>query len=744
MDPGAVLEEFRAAMAAAGIATSDELIPDGKLHRFYVDGDTRGKENGWYVLHADEYPTAVYGTWKNDEKLYWHANPKKRLSLVDIKDLEKRIADRRKEFEAGQAHRQMEAAARAKKIWDAAPPAPADHGYLVGKQIPPAALRLHADCLVVPMRLANDPAFWSLQFIDEHGNKNFLSDGRTQGCYWTIASGPPDEEGQILICEGYATGATLHAATGLPVVVAFNAGNLLPAAQQVRTKFPAAQFVFCADNDQWTDKNPGIRFARLAAIATGGLVCWPAFPADHPERPTDFNDLARLGFLEDVRNRVNQAVPPQGEESGGHEAVAAPVLAALPPGRSDLPVIRPDESPQVLPAYIEFPHLGAKGKPLATIENVDALLQACNITARYDVIRKDLEITIPYSKYLIDTARNDKMTYIVSRAAVHGVSGQRVAEYVSHIAGQNPYNPAAEWILSKPWDERSRLQEFYNTITAVNEEETSVGDLKETLIKRWMISAVGAVFEPEGISAHGVLVLQGEQYLGKTQWFKSLVPKEFKLIADGKLLDPKDKDSVFQAVTKWIVELGELDATFKKTDVAQLKSFLTKDQDILRRPYARTESEFARRTVFFGSVNPEDYLSDPTGNRRFWTIACSAINHTHRLDMQQIWAEFHSLYAAGEGWYLTHGEMMHLNTHNRAFEAVNAVEELITQKLAWDDPQTLWKPRTATEIALAIGLREPNEKHLKQVARAIREKTGQTRSRDNGRYVYKVPAMRGT
>ena len=114
---------------------------------------------------------------------------------------------------------------------------------------------------------------------------------------------------------------------------------------------------------------------------------------------------------------------------------------------------------------------------------------------------------------------------------------------------------------------------------------------------RWMVSCVAAVFNPDGISAHGVLVLQGDQYLGKTKWMKSLAPKELGVIKDGITLNPSDKDSVMQCVRNWIVELGELDATFRKSDIASLKSFITSDRDVLRRPYARLESEFARRPV---------------------------------------------------------------------------------------------------------------------------------------------------
>src|SRR5690606_1586799 len=139
------------------------------------------------------------------------------------------------------------------------------------------------------------------------------------------------------------------------------------------------------------------------------------------------------------------------------------------------------------------------------------------------------------------------------------------------------------------WDGHSRLEQFYDTITAANQDQPGVEHLKQTLMRRWMIACVAAAYMPDGISSPGVLTLQGDQYLGKTKWFKSLVPESLDLVVDGKILRPDDKDSVKQCVSYWLVELGELDSTFRKSDVAQLKAFLTKRSDTLRMAYARRE-----------------------------------------------------------------------------------------------------------------------------------------------------------
>jgi len=352
-----------------------------------------------------------------------------------------------------------------------------------------------------------------------------------------------------------------------------------------------------------------------------------------------------------------------------------------PSKRASQPVASP-ESPNPVSTHgsgdlstPNFPDM-AKSGPLSTVANIKALTEAYGITIAYDVIKKDVQISIPSTSFLKDTAKEGRLTHIVSLAKQHRIPRGDIEEFVSYLAGQNPVNPVARWITGTEWDGIPRLEQFYETIRTNPSDEA----LKRTLMKKWMLSAIAAAFSPNGSAGSGILVLQGEQYLGKTKWFKELVPAELEVTKDGMMLDPKDKDSVYQCVTNWLVELGEVDATFRKADIAQLKAFLTKDTDILRLAYGRKTSEFARRTVFFASVNQMDYLSDPTGNRRFWTIECTSINHTHGLPMQQVWAEFYLLWKKGESHFLTTEEMKQLNTHNMEFQATDPFEEMFLER----------------------------------------------------------------
>lgn len=737
MDPGQIILDFRAAMADAGLSTEDEIVADGKLHRFDVEGDRRGSENGWYVLYIDEHPAGAFGSWKTGEKQTWTAKVDRKLTGVERKQLEKRITEQRKVRDEEEKRVQAEAKKRAEDIWRDSSPVQR-HAYLDRKAIRAIAIRVSRDNLVVPLR-SGDGALHSLQFIDPDGNKRFLSGGRVEGCYTTIAATGSSLE-VLCICEGYATGASIHQATDLPVAIAFNAGNLKPVAIELRKKYPDSRIVICADNDQWTAGNPGIKYGTEAAQAIGARLSFPEFKhASDTNRLTDFNDLAsseglpRVAEIIEGDGHSDIAVLPPEEQSEGHGLVAADLDLPETSGR------------EFNPKYIEFPYTTDKGKPLAMIQNVKALVEAYGISVYYDVIRKDIDIRIPSSSFLVDTAKNDKMTYIVSLAGHARMDRGVIPEFVSYLAGQSPVNPVAEWVTSQPWDGETRLPDLYETVVAKGEADPVVRTFKETLIRKWMISAIAAAFKPDGVSAHGVLVFKGDQELGKTHWFKSLVPQELQLTRDGMLLDPKDKDSVYQIVSNWIVELGELDATFRRSDIAQLKSFITKDKDTIRLPYGRFPSSFARRTVFFGSVNPQDYLNDPTGNRRFWTVDCEYLHHGHGLLMQQIWAEIYALYQRGESYYLNPAESKQLNQHNRDFEAVTPVEELVRSRYPWDEP-SLIKPAirfmTATDVAIEIGIKTPTLIDQRNIGRALRELTGQIPIKRHGNRVYEVPNLK--
>ena len=142
-------------------------------------------------------------------------------------------------------------------------------------------------------------------------------------------------------------------------------------------------------------------------------------------------------------------------------------------------------------------------------------------------------------------------------------------------------------------------------------------------------------------------------------------------------LDGPDNQLVQSAISHWIVELGGLDGSFRRGDIARLKSFITQETDWIRAPYAATESEFPRRTVFCATVNDAKYLVDPTGNSRFYTIPLVGVDFNHGIDMQQVFAQCAVLLEQGESWFLSPDESRAVN---KGHQTVSAIQERV---LTW-------------------------------------------------------------
>jgi len=185
--------------------------------------------------------------------------------------------------------------------------------YLARKGIKANGARLHKGMLVIPVRSGRK--LHSLQFIAEDGSKRFLSGGRITGDYFSIGSIQGADA--LCIAEGFATGATIHQATGYPVAVAFNAGNLEPVAKAMRQKLPGIPIIICADDDAETEGNPGISKANHAALAIGAKVAVPNFGDQCPDGVTDFNDMAALLGIEAVAKAIHEAITPDGTDNDG-------------------------------------------------------------------------------------------------------------------------------------------------------------------------------------------------------------------------------------------------------------------------------------------------------------------------------------------------------------------------------------------------------------------------------------------
>lgn len=292
---------FCDAMRERGIVPPEQVEADGKLHRVDIEGK-RGKKDASYLFHSDGLPSGGFQNWADGEGWTdWCAKDLAKLSEDEARFQRERVAASRRAREEEDKQRREDAKTKAERIWSEANVCDS-HPYLGKKNVQAFGVKESRGSLVVPVRDI-DGAIQSLQFIDGEGGKKYLSGGRKQGCCAVL--GEPG--GVLLVSEGYATGASLHEATGFAVFVSFDCGNLLPVCEAVRKKYPEAKIIVCADDDHATDGNPGLTKANEAARKVGGTVASPSF-RNRGKKDTDWNDLAKAEGLQEVAYQVSVAV----------------------------------------------------------------------------------------------------------------------------------------------------------------------------------------------------------------------------------------------------------------------------------------------------------------------------------------------------------------------------------------------------------------------------------------------------
>jgi putative DNA primase/helicase len=270
---------FANTLRAAGFALKGEPVADGCIHRCHVKGDKPGTRNAWAVLFPDPLAGCM-GNWKTGERRTWSARGAAPLTRPQRQALAAQVARARADAEAAREAAWRRVAEGARERWGKALACLGGHPYLTRKRVAAYGLRLEGPNLLLPLRDA-DGVLWSLQTIAPDGTKRFLPGGRVKGLFHAI--GPPCP--RIVVCEGYATGASLYAhlepiAGPHLVACALNAGNLAPVAQALARKYPKAALTIAADNDAHTPGNPGLTKAQAAACAVGARVLVPPGPGD--------------------------------------------------------------------------------------------------------------------------------------------------------------------------------------------------------------------------------------------------------------------------------------------------------------------------------------------------------------------------------------------------------------------------------------------------------------------------------
>lgn len=402
-----------------------------------------------------------------------------------------------------------------------------------------------------------------------------------------------------------------------------------------------------------------------------------------------------------------------------------------------------ESSPVGEDAALDLGHCA--GEPLS-IDVVQLALKAFGITTKNNLITSKAEIIGLPEAYSSENAVNTLPVFLVDKLraiGVKGVSKAAITDYLANIFDQNRYNPVTDMLNTTAWDGVSRFSELLKIMGVEPSSFSAV------LIQKWLIQTVALAYNTvqRQEAAEGVLTLQSGQGIGKTMLFRKLAIQSEWLV-EGASLDLRNKDSIINALSGWICELGELDSTLQR-DQSSLKAFITSPVNRFRTPYAREATFNPRRTSFCASVNPGEFLRDETGDRRFWVVPIESIDLPKLKSLpntwsKQLWAETRTLWTAEpERFRLTTLERQALDVSNRRFRQPLPGEVEIRERLNFDLPPDHWGEFSAAD--LMIGMRDKTDSRMigKVLAKLAREEPRITRRTKDGYILYRLPVPSG-
>ncbi len=268
------LASISAVCEAIGISPPDSLLVDSLVHRYHDRlNDKRGDRNGWYVaIHNPDGTTGgTVGSHKLQQSRNWCTSITRTFTAAEKAEFARKQAAARARADAERLRWQAEALKKAARLWLRSRPADPAHPYTIRKGVQVHRARQMGDSLVLDYRDIGG-RITTLQFISPDGGKRFLSGGAVAGSSHRFG---PKITDAVICCEGWATGATLHEATGHPICVCGSAGNLAPVAKGIREKYPTASIIIAGDADP-----VGRKAATDAAEMVNGIVCLPDFSGE--------------------------------------------------------------------------------------------------------------------------------------------------------------------------------------------------------------------------------------------------------------------------------------------------------------------------------------------------------------------------------------------------------------------------------------------------------------------------------
>lgn len=258
-----------------------------------------------------------------------------------------------------------------------------------------------------------------------------------------------------------------------------------------------------------------------------------------------------------------------------------------------------------------------------------------------------------------------------------------VGDVIRAEAYRNSYHPVQDYLNGLAWDGKSHIEPLTRYIDFD-------GKLFPSLLRKWFIGSVDRVMVG---GQNPMLVLDGEQDIGKSEFVAWLCPAGMKSFFREGAINPDLRDHRIAAASSWIWEVGELGSTTRRADREALKNFLTTRTFNERQAYARNSTSFQSMASFVGTINNEaGILDDPTGSRRFRVVKINSFdwrNYVQDIDVSQCWAEAVAAWKDGETNELSDIEKMIEREVAQDYQVINITEEAIKRHFHIDPANTL-------------------------------------------------------
>jgi predicted P-loop ATPase len=307
------------------------------------------------------------------------------------------------------------------------------------------------------------------------------------------------------------------------------------------------------------------------------------------------------------------------------------------------------------------------------------------------------------------------------------------------------YNPVCDYLTEckENWFGDDVIEGLFNCFK-IRPEYAKNRDEYLQLFFKWLVGAARLAFNDGSISTQGILVLQGPQGIGKTRFLYKLVPnKEWAL--EGVSIDPNSRDDIMKTCGFWIVELGEFAETLKKDSKDRLKQFFTQSKDVIRKPYAKGPVIMPRTTSFIGTINNSEFLTDSTGERRYWVIPIEGFEGLDNIDMSQVWGQIMNFVDMGAPHWLSADEIATVNSLNDSFKKRSSTELAIIDCLNWELPVEYWRKVTSTDLCKELDLPATMSGRVGRVIAAMMERDERIQKNTNnmtGRWYLLPPLLK--